>query len=53
MTVSRDLFLSILSMDSYKSGHDQGIADLGDIGAGICNVAIFQWGCIFISIWST
>ena len=32
MTISKDLFLSILSMDAYNRGYNPGIANLGDTG---------------------
>jgi hypothetical protein len=35
MTISRDLFLSILSMDSYNRGYDAGIEGLGGAGSSI------------------
>ena len=35
MTISTDLFLSILSMDAYNRGYDPGIEGLGGIGSQI------------------
>ena len=35
MTVSKDLMLSILSMDAYNRGYNQGIEGLGGIGSNI------------------
>ncbi|WP_299862490.1 hypothetical protein [uncultured Hoeflea sp.] len=35
MTISNDLFLAILSMDSYNRGYDAGITGLGGEGARI------------------
>ena len=35
MTISKDLFLSILSMDAYNRGYGAGIANLGGLGSGI------------------
>lgn len=35
MTISKDLFLSILAMDSYNRGYDAGITGLGGAGSKI------------------
>ena len=35
MTISKDLFLAILSMDSYNRGYGEGIAGLGGINSKI------------------
>jgi hypothetical protein len=40
MTISKDLFLAILSMDSYNRGYTRGIDGLGGIGSGIGNAVI-------------
>ena len=40
MTMSKDLFLSILSMDAYNRGYNPGIAGLGGPGTGIGNATI-------------
>lgn len=40
MTVKKDLFLSILSMDSYNRGYNPGIAGLGGIDTQICSATI-------------
>jgi hypothetical protein len=41
MTMSRDLFLSILSMDAYNRGYNPGIAGLSDTaGTGVGNATI-------------
>lgn len=43
MTMSEDLFLSILSMDAYNRGYNPGIAELSDaIGAGIGNATLVR-----------
>ncbi len=42
MTISRDLFLSILSMDAYNRGYSPGIANLGGAGTGIGNATVGQ-----------
>jgi hypothetical protein len=34
MTISKDLFLSILSMDAYNRGYNPGIAGLSGTGVG-------------------
>jgi hypothetical protein len=31
MTISKDLFLAILSMDAYNRGYTQGVGGLSDI----------------------
>ncbi len=41
MTISKDLFLSILSMDAYNRGYSLGIAGLGGVGSQIASV-----GCV-------
>jgi len=40
MTISRDLYLSILSMDAYNRGYAPGIVGLGGLEAGIGNASI-------------
>ena len=40
MTMSRELFLAILSMDSYNRGYSPGIKNLGSVGSQIGNVII-------------
>ena len=40
MPISKDLFLSILSMDAYNRGYDAGIAGLGGEGSQIGNATI-------------
>jgi Lipase (class 3) len=41
MTVSRDLFLSILALDSYNRGYNSGVAGLSDnVGTQIGNASI-------------
>ena len=40
MPISKDLFLSILSMDAYNRGYDAGIAELGGEGSQIGNATI-------------
>ena len=35
MTISKELFLAILSMDAYNRGYDAGIDGLGDAGSNI------------------
>ena len=40
MTISTDLFLSILSMDAYNRGYDHGIEGLGGIGSQIGTATI-------------
>jgi hypothetical protein len=40
MTISKDLFLAILSMDSYNRGYNQGITGLGGVGSSIGNAVI-------------
>jgi hypothetical protein len=42
MTISRDLFLSILSMDSYNRGYNTGITGLGGVGSQIGTATISQ-----------
>ena len=43
MTISKDLFLSILSMDAYNRGYNSGIDDLSDApGTQIGNAAILD-----------
>ena len=34
MSISKELFLSILSMDAYNRGYGQGISGLGGVGSG-------------------
>lgn len=40
MTISRDLFLSILSMDAYNRGYNAGIEELGGPDTKIGNATI-------------
>ena len=40
MPISKDLFLSILSMDAYNRGYGAGIAELGGEGSQIGNATI-------------
>ena len=40
MTVSKDLLLSILSMDAYNRGYNPSIAELGGEGSQIGNATI-------------
>lgn len=40
MTISKDLYLAILSMDSYNRGYGEGIGGLGGLGSGIGNATI-------------
>ncbi len=40
MTISKDLFLSILSMDAYNRGYNPGLAGLGGLGSGVGNAVI-------------
>ena len=40
MTMSRDLFLSILSMDAYNLSYNPGIANFGGLGSGIGNATL-------------
>ena len=43
MTISKDLFLSLLSMDAYNRGYNSGIDDLSDEpGTQIGNAAILD-----------
>ncbi len=42
MAISKDLFLSILAMDSYNHGYDEGIENLGGVGADVGYVKILQ-----------
>ena len=43
MTISKDLFLSILSMDAYNRGYNSGIDDLSDApGTQIGNATILN-----------
>jgi hypothetical protein len=43
MTMSKDLFLSILSMDAYNRGYNPGIAGLSDaVDTGIGNAKILR-----------
>ena len=35
MATSPELFMAILSMDSYNRGYDEGVEGLGDLGAFI------------------
>lgn len=35
MTMTKDLFLSLLAMDSYNRGHEAGMNDLGPVGSMI------------------
>ncbi len=42
MTISNDLFLAILSMDSYNRGYGAGIAALGGEGTGIGNATVLK-----------
>ena len=35
MAISRDLFLSILSMDAYNRGYNPGISGLGGVGSAL------------------
>jgi hypothetical protein len=48
MTISRDLFLSILSMDAYNRGYNPGIAGLGDTGQ-IGNATILSRNAIGVT----
>ena len=34
MSISKDLFLAILSMDAYNRGYGEGISGPGDVGSG-------------------
>lgn len=40
MTISTDLFLAILAMDSYNRGYSPGIFGLGDVGSQIGNATV-------------
>jgi hypothetical protein len=40
MPISKDLFLSILSMDAYNRSYNPGIANLGGLGSGIGNAVV-------------
>ena len=40
MTISKDLFLAILSMDAYNRGYNEGIAGLGGLGTQIGSATI-------------
>ena len=42
MTISKDLFLAILSMDSYNRGYDVGIQGLGGLNSEIGNARIIS-----------
>jgi hypothetical protein len=38
LTISKDLFLSILSMDAYNRGHNPGISGLSDASDGTIHI---------------
>ncbi len=40
MTITKDLFLSILAMDAYNRGYDEGIENLGGIGSRVGSATI-------------
>ena len=40
MTLSKDLFLSILAMDSYNRGYDKGLRGLGGLGSFVGSAKI-------------
>ena len=40
MTISKDLLLAILSMDSYNRGYGEGISGLGGLGTKIGSATI-------------
>jgi hypothetical protein len=42
MTISKELFLSILSMDSYNRGYGEGVGGLGDLGSKIGTATLSQ-----------
>lgn len=42
MTISKDLFLSILSMDAYNRGYGEGIEGLGGLDSTIGNATLKQ-----------
>lgn len=42
MTISKDLFLSILAMDAYNRGYGEGIRELGGIGAKVGSAEILR-----------
>ena len=51
MTLSNDLFLAILSMDSYNRGYDAGITGLGGEGARIGAATIAKDAEQLLSAW--
>jgi hypothetical protein len=42
MTISKDLFLALLSMDAYNRGYEQGIEGLENEGALLGNAKIIR-----------
>jgi hypothetical protein len=42
MTISRELFLAILSMDSYNRGYGEGISGLGGVGSSVGSAKIIK-----------
>ena len=40
MPISKDLFLAILSLDSYNRGYGEGIKGLGGLGSKIGNATV-------------
>lgn len=40
MTISKDLFLAILAMDSYNRGYNEGISGLGGINTSITSITV-------------